>query len=63
MQWPLESHRRAWEGEVRKKRRQKMSIFPTDLWTEALSPVFVVALLELETAVLSLGWGRCVWMG
>lgn len=40
-----------------------MSIFPTDLWTEALSPVFVVALLELETAVLSLGWGRCVWMG
>lgn len=40
-----------------------MSIFPADLWIEALSLVFVVALLELKTEVLSLGWGKCVWVG
>lgn len=53
MQCPLESHRRAWEEEAAKMRRQKMSIFPTDLSSEALSLVFVV-LLELRAAVLSL---------
>lgn len=56
MLWPLESHRRAWEGEAGKKRRQKISVFPADLWIEALSPVFVVALLELKLQY-------CLWGG
>lgn len=38
-----------------------MSIFQL-MWTEALSLVLLLH-CKLKTAVLSLGWGRCVWTG
>lgn len=62
MQWPLASHRRAWEEGAGKMRKQKMSIFPSDMGIEAPPLVFVTVILELQIAELPPRWGRrCVW--
>lgn len=58
LQWPLTSHRRAGEEGPKKMRRQKMSIFPTDMGTGALPLVFVTVLFEPQIAELSPEWGR-----